>query len=134
MGDLAITAGGIREGRFGAGLVVLEHYQLAAITAVRFYEWVVPVQGRIVDIVVDSETANSGESEDIIDVDINGTTIYTTQGNRPALPANDTGLWIEDSEPEITKVLVGDIVAVTVDQIATTGSQRVKVMILIKPS
>ena len=133
MVDVAITTGGIREGRFGTGLVLLEGYSLAAITATTFKDWICPIHGKIVDVIVDSETANSGESEDIMDIDINGTTIYTTQGNRPSLVASDTGLWIEDGEPEITKVRPGDIITATVDSIATTGSARVKCLILIKP-
>ncbi|KKM80337.1 hypothetical protein LCGC14_1340930 [marine sediment metagenome] len=133
MTDVAVTVGGIREGRFGTGLVVLEGYSLAAITATTFKDWICPIHGRIVDVVVDSETANSGESSDIMDVDINGTTIYTTQGNRPTLPTSDTGLWAEAAEPEITVVRPGDIITATVDQIATTGSARVKMLVLIKP-
>ena len=131
MTDVAITR--IREGRFGTGLVLLEGYSLAAITATTFKDWICPIHGRIVDVIVDSETANSGESEDIMDIDINGTTIYTTQGNRPSLVAADTGIWIEDGEPEITVVRPGDIITATVDTIATTGSKRVKVLIVIKP-
>lgn len=132
MTDNAITK--VREGRAGAGLIYMEHYQLAAITAVRFYEWICPIAGRIVDVIVDSEVANSGESTDIIDIDKNGTTIYTTQANRPTLVASDTGLWAEAGEPEITGVLAGDVINCSVDQIATTGSARVKVLVIVKPS
>lgn len=133
MTDIAITTGGIREGRHGTGLLYFEFYQLAALTAVTLKEWIVPHAGRIVDVVCDSEVANSGESEDIIDVHKNGTTIYTTQGNRPSLIAGDTGLFIEDGEPEITTVRAGDVLLMACDQIATTGSQQFKGLIIIKP-
>ena len=133
MTDIAITTGGIREGRQGTGLLYLEFYQLAAITAVTLKEWIVPHAGRIVDVVCDSEVANSGEASDIIDVHKNGTTIYTTQANRPTLPVNDTGLFTEAGEPEITTVRAGDVLLMACDQIATTGSQQFKGLIIIKP-
>ena len=130
MADNAIT---VRNPRVGPmGLVILSHYSNAALTAAtNKQEWIVPINGVIVDVVADSETANSGESTDIIDVNRNGTTIYTTQANRPILGAADTGLFVEAGEPEVTAVRAGDILSYDVDQIATTGSARFKIAIVI---
>ena len=112
--------------------LVLEHYTSAALTAAtEKKEWVIPFYCRIIDVIIDSETANSGEADDIADVNINGTTIYTTQANRPTLTLSNTGLWAEAAEPEVTALSPGDIISYDIDQIATTGSARVKVTILL---
>lgn len=129
MADAAVVS---RESKGSNIALILESYTSAALTTgTNKKEWVCPIYGRIVDVIVDSETANSGESTDIIDVNINGTTIYTTQGNRPTLVALDTGLWPEAAEPEVQNLSPGDIVAFDVDQIATTGAARTKVTVLI---
>lgn len=130
MADTAITS---RQARQGAGALVLSHYIAAALTAAATkWEWIVPFNGSIVDVICDSETANSGEATDIVDVNINGTTIYTTQANRPILGASDTGLFVEAAPPEVTTVRAGDIISFDVDQIATTGSARFKISIIIQ--
>lgn len=113
--------------------IILQDYSNGAITTgTSKKEWIVPAYGRILDVIVDSETAGqTGGTSDIIDVNINGTTIYTTQGNRPTLLLNDTGMWTEAAEPEVTTLSPGDIISYDVDQVCTTGSARVKVTILI---
>ena len=129
MTDTAVVS---RESKGSNIALVLEHYTNAAITTgTEKKEWVCPIYGRIVDVIVDSETAGSGGTSDIIDVNIGGTTIYTTQDNRPTLLLADTGLWTEAAEPEVQNVSPGDIISYDIDQICTTGSARVKVTILI---
>lgn len=119
---------------------ILEHYVAAALTTgTAKKEWVIPFFCRILDVIIDSETASSGgANDDIIDVNINGTTIYTTQGNRPTLTKTNTGLWAR-GEPEaggagvagMSILRPGDILSYDVDQVDTTGSARVKVTILL---
>jgi hypothetical protein len=129
MTDTAVVS---RESKGSNIALILEHYTAAAITTgTEKKEWVCPIYGRIVDVIVDSETAGSGGTSDIIDVNIGGTTIYTTQGNRPTLLLANTGLWAEAAEPEVQNLSPGDIVSYDIDQICTTGSARVKVTILI---
>lgn len=129
MTDTAVVS---RESKGSNIALILEHYTAAAITTgTEKKEWVCPIYGRIVDVIVDSETAGSGGTSDIIDVNIGGTTIYTTQGNRPTLLLANTGLWAEAAEPEVQNLSPGDIVSYDIDQICTTGSERVKVTILI---
>lgn len=128
MADLPITP------RFMAGvsLHVFEHYNAAALTAAAVKkEWIVPFRCRLVDVIIDSETAGSGGTSDIADINKNGTTIYTTQANRPTLLSGDTGLWTEAAEPEVTEFAAGDVLSLDIDQIATTGSARVKVAIVV---
>ena len=130
MTDTAISS---RESKGSNIALILEDYSNAALTTgTEKKEWVCPIYGRIVDVIVDSETAGlTGGTSDIIDVNIGGTTIYTTQGNRPTLLLADTGLWAEAAEPEVQNLSPGDIVSYDVDQICTTGSARVKISILI---
>ena len=123
-----------RDSRLGSGRVIFSDYSNGAITTGnQKREWVVPFACRIIDVICDSATAGSGGTSDIIDVDINGTTIYTTQGNRPTLVVGDTGLFPEAGEPEIVVMLAGDILAYNIDQIATTGSARFSINIVVGP-
>jgi hypothetical protein len=77
-------------------------------------------------------TAPTGASL-IIDVNKNGTTIYTTQGNRPtiAASANAGG---PGSAPDVTSLAAGDYLTVDVDQIGsgTAGSDLTVVVIVSK--
>ena len=109
----------------------LTHYIAAALTTgTSKWEWIVPFYCKILDVICDSETANSGEATDIIDVNLNGTTIYTTQANRPTLGTANTGLFAR-GQAEVEELRPGDIVSFDVDQIATTGSARFKINILL---
>ena len=127
MTDFPITT------RIARGLAqhVFEDYSNAALTAGnQKREWIVTFYGRIVDVICDSETAGSGGTSDIVDIHKNGTTIYTTQGNRPTLLVGNTGMFTEAGEPEIRTVVPGDILSYDVDQICTTGSARFKISIV----
>jgi hypothetical protein len=62
-------------------------------------------------------TAPTGASL-IFDVNKNGTTIFTTQGNRPTITAtNFTDL---SSTPDVTSVAANDYLTVDIDQIGST--------------
>ena len=62
-------------------------------------------------------TAPTGQAL-IVDVNKNGTTIFTTQANRPAIPAgnNTSG---EVTNMDITTIAVGDYLTVDVDQVGS---------------
>lgn len=130
MTDFPIVSRGTRADHVD---MVLDYYSNAALTTGnQKIEWVVPFYYRILDVIVDSETAGlTGGTSDIMDVNINGTTVYTTQSNRPTLLLSDTGMWTEAAEPEVQTGSPGDIISLDVDQICTTGSARVKVAILL---
>jgi hypothetical protein len=55
----------------------------------------------------------------IVDVNKNGTTIYTTQANRPTVPATTNGGAIS-ATPDVTSFAVGDYLTVDIDQIGST--------------
>lgn len=116
----------------GAAPIILQHTSIAAITAAADkWRWIVPFDGVIINVLCDSETAGSGGVSDIIDVHLNGTTIFTTQANRPTLLVGDTGAFTMAGKPEVVKVSAGDILTYDVDQIATTGSAKFTICIII---
>ena len=116
----------------GAAPIILQFTTIAALTAAADkWRWIVPFDGVIVDVLVDSETAGSGGTSDIADIHLNGTTIFTTQANRPTLLVSDTGAWTKAGKPEVVKVSAGDILTYDIDQICTTGSAKNTVCIII---
>lgn len=54
----------------------------------------------------------------ILDIHKNGTTIFTTQGNRPTIPAGETA--DSSSVPDVISLAAGDIVRLEIDQIGST--------------
>lgn len=54
----------------------------------------------------------------IVDINKNGTTIYTTQANRPTITASGTSATATD--PDVTSLALGDILSLDVDQIGST--------------
>ncbi len=71
----------------------------------------------IIDAAAVVDTAPTDASL-IVDVHLNGTTIFTTQGNRPTIltTATDSGLAI----PDVTAAAGGDVLTVDIDQIGST--------------
>lgn len=66
-------------------------------------------------------------SSTIIDVNKNGTTIYTTQANRPTIAYNDANGWVNTS-PDVLSFDAGDIITLDIDQVATGASDLVVVL------
>ena len=54
----------------------------------------------------------------IIDINKNGTTLYTTQGNRPTILATETSETA--TLPDVTSISLGDIISIDIDQIGST--------------
>lgn len=79
---------------------------------------VMPEAGEIVEVSVSVLTAPTGATA-IFDVHVGGTTIYTTQGNRPtiAVSANDS---TEAAAPEAGGFVEDSVVTVDVDQVGST--------------
>jgi len=61
----------------------------------------------------------------IVDVNKNGTTVYTTQGNRPTISDGNTSS--TETVPDVTAVAAGDLLSVDIDQVgsSTEGSDLV---------
>ena len=62
---------------------------------------------------------NGSASSTIVDVNKNGTTVFTTQSNRPTLAHNDSDNWAISGTPEVTTFTEGDVISIDIDQIAT---------------
>jgi hypothetical protein len=62
-------------------------------------------------------TAPTGASL-IVDVNKNGTTIFTTQGNRPTITASSTSS--AEATPAVTSLAEGDLLSVDIDQVGST--------------
>lgn len=67
-------------------------------------------------------------SSTIVDVNLNGTTIFTTQANRPELAFDDANGWAVSGTPELLDVVEGDVLSFDIDQIGTDASGLVVVI------
>jgi hypothetical protein len=81
----------------------------------------------LIDYRVRVGTAPTGASL-IVDINKNGTTLFTTQGNRPTIAA--AGQLATTTAPAVTTFVNGDYITVDVDQIGSTvaGSDLVVVL------
>jgi len=61
-------------------------------------------------------------SSTIIDVNINGTTVYTNQANRPEVDYDDADHIDEGGTPDVTSLTANDIITIDLDQIAPSSS------------
>ncbi len=89
----------------------------------------VTVAGTITAVRAAVGTAPTGAAI-LVDVNKNGTTVFTTQGNRPLIAAgtNSSGAAV----PDVTSVIAGDLLSVDVDQIGSSvaGSDLVVVVLI----
>lgn len=85
------------------------------------------VSGTIIGVRATINTAPTGASV-IVDVNKNGTTMYTTQANRPTIAVSTNS--VNATLPAITTFAAGDYITVDVDQIGSTvaGSDLVVVV------
>ena len=76
------------------------------------------------DVEIGTVIATAGTSptgaDVIVDVNKNGTTIFTTQGNRPTVPDGDADGVGAAATPDVTSVLEGEYLTVDIDQIGST--------------
>lgn len=79
--------------------------------------WIAPMDGKIVTVKAGSISAPTGSSI-ILDINKNGTTIFTTQANRPTIAAAATTATLAGA-PEVLTFVAGDVFTVDVDQIGS---------------
>jgi hypothetical protein len=84
--------------------------------------------GTITDVRAYLDTSGSGSST-IVDVNKNGTTIFTTQANRPTIAAGANAS--STAGPDVTSVAAGDRLSVDLDQLGT-GAADLYVSVTIK--
>lgn len=76
-----------------------------------------PAAATIVSVAATVNTAPTGASIKV-DVNKNGTTVFTTQANRPDIAA--AGFASADAIPDVTALAAGDYISVDIDQIGST--------------
>jgi hypothetical protein len=77
-----------------------------------------PFAATILGVTMAINTAPTGATV-ICDVNKNGTTMFTTQGNRPSIAISAFATAAE-AVPDVTAITIGDYVTVDVDQIGST--------------
>lgn len=77
-----------------------------------------PFAATLLGVTAAVNTAPTGASV-IADVTKNGTTVFTTQGNRPTIAASAFAT-ASETVPDVTAVALGDYFTVDVDQVGST--------------
>lgn len=90
--------------------------------------WVAPRDGVVRNVILACGTAPGTQSL-IGDVNKNGTTIFTTQGNRPTITAGTTK--DTSSVPDVTAFSAGDVFTCDIDQIGS-GPAGAEVVFMIE--
>ena len=91
--------------------------------------WIAPRAGTFSRITLYRRTAGGGSST-IVDVNKNGTTVYTTQGNRPTVTAAGGNDGIDaTTDFDVTTFAQDDRIEVDVDQVESGNPQDVTVVI-----
>ena len=80
--------------------------------------FIAPCDGKIVAVKACVLTAPVGASV-ILDVNKGGTTIFTTQANRPTVAAAATTATLAGA-PDVVEFSAGDVITVDVDQVGST--------------
>ena len=89
--------------------------------------WIAPSSGTISKVLLYArDTGTSGTTT--VDIHKNGTTIFTSQGNRPALAYDDADQYVESATPDVTSIVAGDVLEIYVDGVAT-GAEDLTVLI-----
>lgn len=89
---------------------------------------VVPRASEIESVYVHCRDTGTASST-IVDVNLNGTTIFTTQSNRPTLAYNDSDK-VASAVPDVTALVEGDVLSIDIDQ-AAEGAEGLNVVVRI---
>jgi len=90
--------------------------------------WIVPRALTIEKAYIYCKNTGTADSS-IVDINKNGTTVFTTQANCPTLAFDDTDKKAESGTPEVTDLVEGDIVSMDIDQIAV-GVEDLSVILI----
>lgn len=81
----------------------------------------VPRTLTIVKVVLHLETNGGTSGNTIVDVNKNGTTIFTTQANRPSIAFNEGNNITKEAIPDVTSLSAPDIFTMDVDAVPVAG-------------
>lgn len=90
----------------------------------------VTIAGTISSIRAFRQDAGTGSST-IIDIHKNGTTIFTTQGNRPEFLQSAGDDVTVTATPDVTSLVDGDILTLDIDQVETGNAQNIWVEVVL---
>lgn len=108
-------ANGVRWGTIIGGIAYYIDDTLAVDTEVMSF--IAPCPMTILDVLLKVDTAPTGASL-IIDIHLNGTTVFTTQANRPTITAGNTSA--TSAAPDVAAIAAGDKATLEIDQIGST--------------
>lgn len=121
-----------RRKRYGNGRVFLHYYLAGDVNLGDLRDYIAPCDGRIVDVMAHM-TENTGSGSTILDVEINGTSIFA-DASRPTLAGNATGYTTMATFPQNARVNAGDIITLACDQEASDNEHlNLKAVIVIDP-
>ena len=80
-------------------------------------QWIMPSDGTIIEVMA-IVGDNGSASSTIVDVHKNGTTIFTTQGNRPEIAHDDADKY-DTGVPDVTSFVQYDVFTADIDQVGT---------------
>ena len=111
---------------------VLQFQSVGTLTAAAGKAFVVaPYGGTIKKIAATVGTTSAGSSI-IVDINKNGTTIFTTQGNRPTIAAAAVVATLAGT-PNVVTFAAGDLLSVDIDQIGSgTAGSNLGVSVLVE--
>lgn len=89
--------------------------------------YIVPRNSTIEAVMIHCKDQGSTGST-IVDVNLNGTTIFTTQSGRPELAYDDVDGVATSGSPDVVTLVAGDILTLDIDQIAT-GAGNLSVLV-----
>ncbi len=101
----------------GAGMALFGQAG-ALVTQVGVARFLFPFNATLIGAVAAVATAPTGATI-LVDVNLNGTTIFSTQGNRPTI-AVATSATTTQPTPNTTSVSTGDYLTIDVDQVGST--------------
>lgn len=93
--------------------------------------WVTRQAGIIDGVIMWRGTGGSGGSV-IADVHLNGTTIFTTQANRPEINATDGDGFVVSVTPDVTTFNANQVFTMDIDQVESGSSKELTVMVRVR--
>lgn len=104
----------------------LRAHHAAATTAETIGEDVITFKGKIVGVQGYAGAVGAGAGDTVLDITVNGTSIWSVATNRPTLAAASSGVFASTIPIAAgSRVKPGDIVLLTVASISDTGHERV---------
>lgn len=80
--------------------------------------WVAPFDGEVVNVIATVGTAPTGDDL-IIDLEKNGTTVFSTTANKPTVEATKKTSALS-ARPDVPRFAAGDVLAINVTQVGST--------------